>query len=519
MLDDDIIRVYADDKLILETTIHATWPNQHFELPLNRCRILKFVKPGTGESKQVYFGIADVVLYRGKPRPNDLFMHEKPDCPDQADLIDLCQRPYFHYVGRYLSTMTNFDFNDCFKNGSSQREYFQMKDGSKIYKGVMLETNVPPIDLDGMTIGKAVGLMFLPIEGMAVIDDKGHQSSVAAFNPYREYESVTFTVANKSEYVDEFDKGMWGPGVAPPVTLLVFADKQPVAEITVDNKMQPTTYTVPIHKCEQLMFWLKCGDVRSGQYVLYNMTVDKRVLPQTPGTLPSRETVSESVASQPQAAPKAQPKAQPKAEKKEKKSKPKKEKPAVVWTYDRLSGDKSVDAYLKAVDEVWKATQDMVAAATVGYTLSETYVQATNGTVYKAVSLVDASGAKLSITDLLNNNSSFAGVEKSIKMKIVDADICLPSATLALTGLGENMFKYGKIVKLGGQAISQCRTQAGEIVELKAAENETINDLLRKAVTVDGVQSTDKTLLIPLLPTESVPAGTPLQQVRYFNMK
>ena len=432
VLADDIIRVYADDKLILETAIHPTWPNQHFELPLNRCRNLKFVKPGTGETKQVYFGIADVVLYRGKPRPNDLFVHEKPDCPPTADLIDLCQRPYFHYVGRYLSTMTNFDFNDCFKNGSSQREYFQMKDGSKIYKGVMLETNVPPIDLEDMTIGKAFGMMFLPIYSMAVIDDKGHQSSVAAFNPYREYESVTFTVANKSEYVDEFDKGGWGNGQAPPVKLLVFADREQVAEITVDNKMQPSTYTVPINRCEQLMFWLQCGDVRSGQYVLYDIKVDKRKLPQTPSSLvKTRQAVSgQKSAEKPTlAAPKPEPQ-KPAKNKKEKSSKPKKEKPEVVWTYDKLSGDKSVDAFLNAVDEVWNATLAMQEQVAPAYQTREDYVQGANGTTYRALSFTNASG-KMSIRSILKANEDFAQMEKTVKLKAVDADLYLPTATMA----------------------------------------------------------------------------------------
>ena len=37
-------------------------------------------------------------------------------------------------------------------------------------------------------------------------------------------------------------------------------------------------------------------------------------------------------------------------------------------------------------------------------------------------------------------------------------------------------------------------------------------------IVVDGVQSTDKTLLLPLGPDEQVPAGTALQQVRYYRM-
>ena len=40
--------------------------------------------------------------------------------------------------------------------------------------------------------------------------------------------------------------------------------------------MKPATVTVPINKCHQLMFWLECGDERSGQYVIYDMTVRKK---------------------------------------------------------------------------------------------------------------------------------------------------------------------------------------------------------------------------------------------------
>ena len=143
VMSDDNIRIYVDDKVVLDTVIHCTWPNQHFTIPLNKCRTVMFAKPGTGSDTQPYFGFGDITLYRGEVVANNLYEHPKPECPDSADLIDLCKRPYFHFVGRYLSRMTNFDFNDCFHNGGSQRRYFNMKDGTKIYKGVMLETNIP----------------------------------------------------------------------------------------------------------------------------------------------------------------------------------------------------------------------------------------------------------------------------------------------------------------------------------------------------------------------------------------
>lgn len=338
---DDNIQVYCDGKLMLDTLIHVTWPNQRFVIPLNKCRTLTFAKPGTAERNNSYFGIGDVTLYRGQVQDNsELFSHPKPECPDSIDLIDLCKAPYYHYVGRWLSVLTNFDFNDCFQNGESKRRFFQMHDGSKIYKGVMLETNIPfalenitPLNAAFMFLtgaggaisggsdfgaysgttagdGGVAGMMGAAVEAergdsasltkllnnglnfgvFSLFSAGGHQSSACAFNPFGEYDELTFTVACKSPYVDPMQQvaeGFANPVKlitdpegktlkAPPVKLCVFADQVEVGQYWVYNEMKPTTLTVPINRCHQLMFWLECGDVRSGQYVLYDMTVRKK---------------------------------------------------------------------------------------------------------------------------------------------------------------------------------------------------------------------------------------------------
>jgi hypothetical protein len=197
-----------------------------------------------------------------------------------------------------------------------------MKDGSKIYKGVMLETNVPfafeditPFRalfmfvtmaggaISGSSVGAATGTtagvanaglfnLFknganekdvqelankgLSMGALSIFGAGDHQASVCAFNPYGEYDELTFTVACKSPYTDPMINALGGNQKADPVRLDVFADQVKVGEFMLDNEMKPTTYTVPINKCHQLMFWLECGDVRSGQYVLYDMTVRKK---------------------------------------------------------------------------------------------------------------------------------------------------------------------------------------------------------------------------------------------------
>ena len=525
VFDDDNIRVYADDQLILDTKVHCTWPNQRFALPIGKCRTLTFAKPGTGKNKQTYIGIGDVILYRGPVVENNLFEHLKPECPETADLIDLCKRPYFHYVGRYLSSLTNFDFNDCFKNGTTQREYFQMKDGSKIYKGVMLEANVP-LSLENVTLNDAV-LMFLtgvtpaintsswtskPVDGQAagVTDESGNvlrlmedgkQSSVAAFNVYREYETCTFTVANKSVYIDPVMQTLGGDS-HPPVKLDVFADRVRVGEFWLTDDMAPTTYTVPIYKCEQLMFWLECGDVRSGQYVLYDMTVSKKPYePPTQVNSPSKK--NEGTTATP--------------DKKKKKDKQEKKEEIVAWEMPKRSGNKYIDDYLKDCDAVWKATKEYEKRKGTPYSLSTTYLQGDEGTVYKAVSFVDSRGQRLSINALIAENEKTISEGKSAKSSMSLMGLEKANASLALPELGLDAITYGKIIGQANKMVSQCEKSVDEVIAEKTAQNDALRAMQGKALVVGQKASTDKVLLLHLDENETAPEGV-LQQVRYFNM-
>ena len=303
VMDDDNLRIYADGELVFDQTIYCTWPNQHYEVPVNKCRVLRFEKKGNGKNKQTIIGVGDIILYRGKPVPNTVFEHDVPDCPFETDLIDLCGKPYFHFVGRYVSDLTSFNMDDCFHDGSTITKYFQMKDGRQINKGFMLETNIP-LGLENVTLmdvvfmaltgvgasvsssnvsaytGVSAGVSGTPTASIFLLleDKNSKQASAAAFNPYGEYESCTFTVANKAEYVDAFDdvfNNQSTEALTNPVKLNVFADRVLVGEYWLDNKMEPLTVTVPIFKCRQLMFWMECGDRRSGQYVFYDLKLSK----------------------------------------------------------------------------------------------------------------------------------------------------------------------------------------------------------------------------------------------------
>ena len=550
VLGEDRLLVYADDHLILDTWIHCLWPNQKFTLPIGKCRILKFAKPGTGESKQTYLGVGDVMVFRGQPQDTSPhFYHARPECPETVDLIDLCKAPYFHYVGRYLSSLTNFDINDCFKPGGSRRDVFQMKDGSTIDKGIMLETNVPPLlafeDIDLNTafymffVGNLAPLVPSQVQAggtdiptgagkLNLVKDNGHQSAVAAFNPFGQYESLTFSVANKSEFVDEPVLGI-RPDPANPVKLMVFADMRLVGEFWLTNQMPPTTYSVPLFGCTQLVFWLECGESRSGQYVLYDMTLSKTPLQNVglpTGDAPASAAPLSGQVSQPgnkgdileqEAAYDEE--VRPAGSKKKSKGKGKKEE-RIVWTHpDRRSGVESIDILMADTDEVWALTGDLLSAGGMGYRVTETYVQTRSGKVYKAVSLIDGANRRIPFSEVIARNKNLMDNAVSVQIKITAAQVGIPGASLGVLSLeGDRLMEYPQFVKLAPKALSQCKKDLKQFNQDKQAENDGLQQLIDGALDIGNVPSTDTVLLLPLARGEKVPEGVPLQQLEYYNM-
>ena len=141
-----------------------------------------------------------------------------------------------------------------------------MKDGSRIYKGVMLETNIPlgieDISLTDMVfmfvtgagssissshIGAVTGItagagMGGALASLKLMDDSGRQSSVAAFNPYGEYETCTFTVANKSGYSDPVDNLLSGGRQHRPVR----AQNLPPSKLPESHSYSPCGHSSPL---------------------------------------------------------------------------------------------------------------------------------------------------------------------------------------------------------------------------------------------------------------------------------
>lgn len=538
VMDDDELRIYADGQLVFNHTIYCTWPNQHYEIPIYKCRTLRFEKMGNGKAKQTIIGVGDVILYRGKPVQNTVFEHDVPDCPYEVDLIDLCGKPYFHFLGRYVSDLTNFSMDDCFRDGSTITKYFQMKDGRQINKGFMLETNIP-LGLEKVSLmdavfmaltgiganigasdvsaytgvtggasGTPVGSIFLLLE-----DKDSKQASAAAFNPYGQYESCTFTVANKAEYVDAADEIFnvkSEEALKNPVKLNVFADRVLVGEFWLDNKMEPLTVTVPIFKCHQLMFWMECGDKRSGQYVFYDLKLSKAPCDIAIPTEYSSGNHDDSIKDDSESATEVNNNS--KTSKKGKKAKQR-----ISWEVKNYSGDSAVDGYLKDITELWGKTSKYVEGDYEMPKISETWVQAKDGSVYKCLSFVNSRRQRLSISSMIETLEKRINEGKNIQASISLARLGVASATLGVATLFsiDKTIYFGKKVKEGPKALTQCEDDISACISLAKAQIDAFNAYRSAAIEVDGKTSSDTVLILRPEKDDNVP--NTFERLEYFN--
>ncbi len=266
VMKDDTLSVYADDALIARLALQCTAPNQYHELPLNKCRRLRFELQSSASMFRPAFGVADIVVYRGRVVPNDLFVHPRPDCPPEKDLIEL-GLPYIHYI------YNGDEATDAgaLLDGSTQRRYFDLN-GQRINKGFLLQSKVHlTLDVgDGDMAGAMVALNFIGFTPLALAAaGTAHDSSLAAFNTYGEYDRLTFKVACLDGH---------NPTTKDPKAreiLYIGADGDKAGEIILTETMPPTEYSIPLNRCKQLMFWLKCGDDSSGKYLFYDLVLHR----------------------------------------------------------------------------------------------------------------------------------------------------------------------------------------------------------------------------------------------------
>ncbi len=502
-MNNDLLRVYADDELVLETVLMATAPNQEFTVPLKKCRKLRFENRGSGNLKVGAFGVADLVLYRGNPVDNDLFTHPKPECPDQIDLLDLGM-PYIHYV----STMEDAKDGICY-DGSTMKTYYQVGD-RRVNKGFLLQTSTH-FSLDhgpladgtsnataGMMGAAAVGSAFVAggaAVGGAVVGStligaaaflvlaaggQAVENSCAAFNTYGEYNSLTFTVACYRPYME-------GAPSSEKESLWIGTDGVVAAELTVYETMEPMTITIPIKGCSQLMFWLANTRGTSGQYVFYDLKLSKDRLAVS---IPEKARISKDIV-----------------------SKPLWNSPDTLsgeWKRPASSNNPTVDYYFYDVSDVQNGMVFLLQDAKPKYDIYTTFLKGNDGDVYKAVRFSmgerDFLG-EFSIRAAYDNVLNYLQKLRNMRDRIDKVSKENNAALAAILSLGPKETDYEAAHGSAMKVLDECAGLVDAMIEDKISEGQYIERLVKTALDIDGKESTEKIMYCPVFPEDEVPDG------------
>ena len=509
-MNNDYLMIYADDELIFTTELIATYPNQHFEVPIKKCRMLRICNGGSGTLDVAAFGVADLVAYRGKVVKNDLFVHPEPECPYEADLMDLGM-PYIHYV----SPMSNYKESMAY-DGSTKKNFYEVN-GERIYKGFLLQTSTH-FSLDfgvlsnngadnaaagvvgaaavgasfvatGAAVGGAtVGASLAPMAAFLMLAAGGEaaENSLAAFNTYGEYNSVTFKVAclstasRKSDYRE---------------LLMIGADQEVVANIGIYESMEPQEFTVPIDGCEQLMFWLANTNGTSSKYVIYDIVVSKNNS--------SLDIPVECRLSLP--------------EKKEVKT----TEYVIGKDYERYSKSKSdrVNDFLSSAYSLYGKVRDMIKEDCVHYVFYTYYLETSSGPC-KAIQLRSGRDEdhKYDLDRELTYRTREVENLKEIMSRKAEVMSDYSEALDGLYELGEDEAKYREYIREYWEMVNECFKIADAFYPEKIEEMRLLQWVNDNAGTYDGVASVSECMLCPLT-SEDVLPGYPLQHVKYFDME
>ena len=511
-MNNDQLRVLADDSVILQVPMMCTYPNQHFVIPIHRCRKLSFENRGQSKMGVAAFGVADLVVYRGEPVENDLFVHPKPECPDEIDLIDL-GKPYIHYVYGYGSDAVFYD-------GTSQRHYVTMPDNTRINKGFALKTSVhfsldfgplaeeggdPMAGVIGATAigssfvagavaasGAVIGSTLAGVGAFMMLAAGGEavENSCAAFNTYGEYNTLTFTVAclRTQGEAQLLGPDMWQDNSEYKETLLIGADQKVVAEIAVFENMKPQTITVPIDGCQQLIFWLANTYNTSAVYFFYDLKLSKS---KSVLDIPADARMSKPVITAP------------------------------VWSEKELknewgnwqsTGLTEIDGYLREVTWAYQNVERYLQQMTPDYDIYTYYLDTDDGAVCKAVKFKTRSDEKWDknyqrVTALHRDLKNEVEILAKLKNDIVSASVSQASAYIELPRLGLGAIGVGKVMARSGKVLKEMSKLVDVMYSEKLAEFQFVDRIVSSAMVIDGRESTEAAIICPLFPGETPPDG------------
>ena len=145
------------------------------------------------------------------------------------------------------------------------------------------------------------------------------------------------------------------------------------------------------------------------------------------------------------------------------------------------------------------------------YKIYTTYLETASGETCKAISIRIDDEDRLNDGDYIDIRQEYQACAEEMKrlrelnIDLVNLNLAYVNANLGLPELGLRAIAYGRILKACRDVVKECTALVKAMTEEKQAEMLMMETWLKNASVIDGVGSTQYTVLNPLLPDETPP--------------
>lgn len=276
----DTLAIYADNILVKELLLQPFMDNEYI-IGIPDCYQLSFVLRGNDLNPQAAYGIVDLFAHKKEENTLSSKLYYKQSYKEETN--DL---PYFYITNKAPSKL-----NRTIYYTMSDVQYMLLNNGDTIYHGVELHPNKwinNKLKIDSkFSSSYLANSLYSPIlihyNYQDSLNDSNYHSCVqydrdgniyshayACYNLDNKYDSIQFSIGvsignnfGKYDYTD-LESTIYKQ-------LYIICDDVFTQEIDINNKMTPKVITLPIPKCDKLIFWLPCTNQNTYPYIIYNM--------------------------------------------------------------------------------------------------------------------------------------------------------------------------------------------------------------------------------------------------------
>lgn len=282
----DTLYIFLDSMLTYNIPLYPNISDDVI-IPINKCQYLTFYLSGNKGTLQPSYFFHNLYAYKG-----DSIVHKGGVLSNTvSNSINRELKPFFYiYNGYniYHSYLSNI--GRC-----SKYNFYILNYVDAIDNGIILKTRLYERFIQQVTNNFRSAFCVYSLKNPLLIffdytdkynknddyfveyDSEGnlYSHSCATYKLYNNYDTIKFSVGICAKFNDvDILENNFSKDIVD--TLIVKSDGEIVAEIILNSSSLPNQFSIPINKCSNVTFWLKCNPKYSLPYLIYDMEFIKQ---------------------------------------------------------------------------------------------------------------------------------------------------------------------------------------------------------------------------------------------------